>query len=375
MRVPFLDLKKQNQLIREELDAAYTRVMDSGWFVTGKELEAFEQEFAAYSNTKYCIGVGNGLDALQLLLRAHGVGQNDEVIVPSNTFIATWLAVSQTGAKPIPVEPDITTHNINPVLIENAITSRTRAIMPVHLYGQPADMDSINSIADKHGLIVIEDAAQSQGALYKGRPSGSLGHAAGTSFYPGKNLGAYGDGGAVLTNDASIAEKVMQLRNYGSKVKYQHDIAGFNCRLDEMQAAFLRAKLRLLEQWNQRRKEVATLYTELLGGIEEITLPWINEGSESVWHLYVIRSKQRDALKEYLSSHGIDTVIHYPIPPHKQECYRGQYTESLQIAEQLAGEVLSLPMSPVLSDEEVHYVASAIRSFHERTTRKLHLQK
>lgn len=363
MHVPFLDLNKQNQLIRNKLDDAYKRVMDSGWFVTGKELEAFEHEFAAYSNTKYCVGVGNGLDALQLLLRAYDIGPNDEVIVPSNTFIATWLAVSQTGAKPVPVEPEITTHNINPLLIESAITSRTKAIMPVHLYGQPADMDAINAIAAKHGLIVIEDAAQSQGALYKGRSSGSLGHAAGTSFYPGKNLGAYGDGGAVLTDNAEIADKVIQLRNYGSKVKYQHDIAGFNCRLDEMQAAFLRAKLGVLDQWNNRRKEVAALYTGLLSDIKDIVLPAINEGSESVWHLYVIRSKQRDALKEHLASVGIDTVIHYPIPPHQQQCYRSQYPESLPIAEQLAGEVLSLPMSPVLTDEDVNYVASAIQKF------------
>lgn len=363
MRVSFLDLKKQNQLIRKELDAAYNRVMDSGWFVTGKELEAFEHEFAAYSNTKYCIGVGNGLDALQLLLRAYEIGQNDEVIVPSNTFIATWLAVSQTGAKPIPVEPDITTHNIDTTLIENAITDRTRAIIPVHLYGQPADMDAINAIAEKYGLIVIEDTAQSQGALYKGKLAGSIGHAAGTSFYPGKNMGAYGDGGAVLTNDETIADKVTQLRNYGSKIKYQHDIAGFNTRLDEMQAAFLRAKLRVLDQWNQRRKEIASLYTEILEGIEGVTLPLIKRGSDPVWHLYVIRSKQRDAIKEYLASEGIDTVIHYPIPPHQQKCYRRQYSKNLPIADQLAGEVLSLPMSPVLSDDEVCYVASCIKGF------------
>lgn len=363
MQVSFLDLNKQNLLIRKQLDAAYKRVMDSGWFVTGKELEAFEQEFAAFSNAKYCVGVGNGLDALQLLLRAYDIGANDEVIVPSNTFIATWLAVSQTGAKPIPVEPDTATHTIDPELIEAAISSRTRAIMPVHLYGQTADMDAINAVAKKYGLIVIEDAAQSQGALYNGKPSGSLGDAAGTSFYPGKNLGAYGDGGAVLTNDASIAEKVMQLRNYGSKVKYQHDMAGFNSRLDEMQAAFLRVKLSVLDQWNKRRQEVAALYTELLDGIDEITLPSIREGSQSVWHLYVIRSKQRDALKEYLASLGIDTVIHYPIPPHQQECYREQYPDSQPVAEQLASEVLSLPMSPVLSDDEVSYVASAIRHF------------
>ncbi|WP_339641374.1 DegT/DnrJ/EryC1/StrS family aminotransferase [uncultured Porticoccus sp.] len=365
MQVPFLDLNKQNQQIRKELDAAYKRVMDSGWFVTGSELEAFEQEFATFSNVKFCIGVGNGLDALQLLLRAYEVGPNDEVIVPSNTFIATWLAVSQTGAKPVPVEPETTTHNIDPSLIESAITSRTRAIMPVHLYGQPADMDPINKIAEKYGLIIIEDAAQAQGAMYKGQPAGSLGHAAGTSFYPGKNLGAYGDGGAVLTNDVVVAEKVRKLRNYGSKIKYQHDITGFNCRLDEIQAAFLRVKLAVLGQWNNRRREVANLYSELLGDIEGITLPWLKEGCDSVWHLYVIRTKQRDALKEHLASLGIDTVIHYPIPPHLQGCYCEQYSENLPIAEQLAKEVLSLPMSPVLSDKEAGYVASSIRKFIE----------
>ena len=341
--------------------------MDSGWFVTGSELEAFEQEFATFSNVKFCIGVGNGLDALQLLLRAYEVGPNDEVIVPSNTFIATWLAVSQTGAKPVPVEPDTTTHNIDPSLIESAITSRTRAIMPVHLYGQPADMDPINKIAEKYGLIIIEDAAQAQGAMYKGQPAGSLGHAAGTSFYPGKNLGAYGDGGAVLTNDAIVAEKVRKLRNYGSKIKYQHDIAGFNCRLDEMQAAFLRVKLAVLGQWNNRRKVVANRYTEILVDQTKIVLPRLKDGCDSVWHLYVIRTKQRDALKEHLAKLGIDTVIHYPIPPHLQACYQEQYTGSLPIAEQLASEVLSLPMSPMLSDKEVDYVASSVREFIEHS--------
>tara|TARA_R110001599_G_scaffold77568_2_gene211471 strand:- start:1327 stop:2046 length:720 start_codon:yes stop_codon:yes gene_type:complete len=237
--------------------------------------------------------------------------------------------------------------------------------MPVHLYGQPADMDPINKIAEKYGLIIIEDAAQAQGAMYKGQPAGSLGHAAGTSFYPGKNLGAYGDGGAVLTNDVVVAEKVRKLRNYGSKIKYQHDITGFNCRLDEIQAAFLRVKLAVLGQWNNRRREVANLYSELLGDIEGITLPWLKEGCDSVWHLYVIRTKQRDALKEHLASLGIDTVIHYPIPPHLQGCYCEQYSENLPIAEQLAKEVLSLPMSPVLSDKEAGYVASSIRKFIE----------
>jgi dTDP-4-amino-4,6-dideoxygalactose transaminase len=365
MQVPFLDLNKQNQLIRRELDAAYKRVMDSGWFVNGNELKAFEQEFATYSNAEFCIGVGNGLDALKLLLIAYKIGSNHEVIVPSNTFIATWLAVSQSGAKPIPVEPDIATHNINPSLIESAITNRTRAIMPVHLYGQPAEMDSINDIAEKYGLIVIEDAAQAQGALYKGQPTGSLGQAAGTSFYPGKNLGAYGDGGAILTNNATVAETVRQLRNYGSKVKYQNDLAGFNSRLDEIQAALLRVKLRVLKQWNERRKEVADRYSEALSDLNEIVLPQLQKGCASAWHLYVIRTKQRDALKAYLASLGIDTVVHYPTPPHLLGCYRDQYTESLPITEQLANEVLSLPISPVLSDKEIEYVASSVRKFLE----------
>ncbi|MDT8283004.1 MAG: DegT/DnrJ/EryC1/StrS family aminotransferase, partial [Gammaproteobacteria bacterium] len=239
MQVPFLDLGLLHQPIRKSLDLAYHRVMDSGWFIMGPELEAFEAEFAQYCEVKHCVGVGNGLEALHLLLRAYEIGRGDEVIVPSNTFIATWLAVTECGATPIPVEPDIATHNIDPALVANAITSRTRAIIPVHLYGQPADMDPIKDLATNHGLIVIEDAAQAHGARYKGRRAGSLGHAAATSFYPGKNLGALGDGGAVLTNDDVIADKVKQLRNYGSTVKYQHNIAGYNSRLDEMQAAFL----------------------------------------------------------------------------------------------------------------------------------------
>jgi dTDP-4-amino-4,6-dideoxygalactose transaminase len=360
--VPFLDLGRLHQSIREPLDEAYHRVVDSGWFIMGPELEAFEAEFAQYCEVKHCIGVGNGLEALHLLLRAYGIGPGDEVIVPSNTFIATWLAVTECGAIPVPVEPDIDTHNIDPALIAAAITSRTRAIMPVHLYGQPADMDPINALAAKHGLIVIEDAAQAQGARYKGRRAGSLGHAAATSFYPGKNLGALGDGGAVLTNDDAIAEKVKQLRNYGSKVKYQHDLAGYNSRLDEMQAAFLRAKLTVLDEWNARRKDIATQYSTLLAGTS-IVLPFVPEYAEPVWHLYVIRSKQRDALKAHLEQQGVATVIHYPIPPHRQACYQSYQAENLHIAEILAEEVLSLPMSPAMSIEEVECVAHAIATF------------
>lgn len=362
MQVPFLELGRLNQLIRPQLDAAYQRVMDSGWFIMGPELAAFESEFANYSGTKHCVGVGNGLEALHLLLRAYGIGPGDEVIVPSNTFIATWLAVSQCGATPVPVEPDINTNNIDPALIEAAITPKTRAIMPVHLYGQPADMDAINALARRHRLVVIEDAAQAQGAKYKGRRVGSLGDAAGTSFYPGKNLGSLGDSGAVLTNDDAIADKVRRLRNYGSAVKYQHDIAGYNSRLDEFQAAFLREKLKVLDEWNTKRKEIATTYSSLLGA-SDCVLPFVPEFAEPVWHLYVIRSNQRDELKAHLEKNGISTVIHYPIPPHKQACYPRHERFSLPIAEKLAKEVLSLPMSPDLRDDEIKQVCKAVRSF------------
>jgi dTDP-4-amino-4,6-dideoxygalactose transaminase len=363
--VPFLDLGRLHQAIREPLDAAYRRVLDSGWFIMGPELEAFESEFAQYCEVKHCVGVGNGLEALHLLLRAYGVGPGDEVIVPSNTFIATWLAVTECGATPVPVDPCIDTHNIDPALISNAITSRTRAIIPVHLYGQPADMDPISALAAKHGLIVIEDAAQAHGARYKGRCAGSLGHAAATSFYPGKNLGGLGDGGAVLTNDDTIAGKVRHLRNYGSKIKYQHDLIGYNSRLDEMQAAFLRAKLVMLDEWNARRREIAAQYSKILAGAH-IDVPRVPEYAESVWHLYVIRSKHRDKLKAYLEEQGVSTVIHYPVPPHLQVCYQEFKGHTLPIAVMLAEEVLSLPMSPALKAEEVELVARTIVTFSPR---------
>jgi dTDP-4-amino-4,6-dideoxygalactose transaminase len=306
--------------------------------------------------------VANGLEALHLLFRAYGIGEGDEVIVPSNTFIATWLAVSQAGAKPVPVEPDIQTHNIDPSKIESAITKRTKTIIPVHLYGQPADMDQINEIASRYGLIVIEDAAQAQGARYNGRRAGSLGHAAATSFYPGKNLGALGDGGAVLTNDDEVADKVKQLRNYGSKLKYQHDLAGYNSRLDEMQAAFLRVKLSVLDEWNESRRTVANQYSTLLAEAK-IGLPFVPNYANPVWHLYVIRTKQRDALKAYLEEHGVTTVIHYPTPPHKQICYKDLEGCKLPIAELLANEVLSLPMYPFLNNDEIEFISDTIHEF------------
>lgn len=366
MQIPFLDLGRLHQPIRPQLDAAYRRVMDSGWFITGPELVAFESEFAAYSEVKYCVGVGNGLEALHLLLCAYDIGFGDEVIVPSNTFIATWLAVSQCGAIPIPAEPNPKTHNIDPAGIAAVITPRTRAIMPVHLYGQPADMDPINELAAKYGLLVIEDAAQAQGARYKGRRVGSLAHAAGTSFYPGKNLGALGDGGAVLTNDDAIADKVYRLRNYGSRIKYQHELAGYNSRLDELQSAFLREKLKVLDEWNFKRREVASTYSTLLEGCK-CSLPFVPEFAEPVWHLYVICCKKRNALKVYLEEEGISTVIHYPIPPHRQVCYSDRCDHKLLIADALATEVLSLPMSPDLQIDEIQRVCEVMQNFNERS--------
>ena len=360
--VPFLDLKRLHGPIRDSLQAAFCRVMDSGWFVMGPELEALEADFAKYCQVRHCVGVGNGLEALHLLLQAYGIGSGDEVIVPSNTFIATWLAVSECGAIPVAVEPNPLTHTIDPIKLGEAITPRTRAIIPVHLYGQVADMDPINAQAAIHDLVVIEDAAQAQGACYKGRRAGSLGHAAATSFYPGKNLGALGDGGAVLTNDASIAAKIRQLRNYGSTVKYRHEVMGFNSRLDEMQAAFLRVKLTVLDRWNERRREIATQYSALLRDTDVI-LPYVPDYAEPVWHLYVVRSEKREELKSHLGLCGVSTAIHYPIPPHLQQCYREHCQSDFPIAEMLSREVLSLPMSPVLDSDDVAQVVAAIADF------------
>lgn len=359
MKIPFLELTRLHQEIHEPLQTAFNRVLDSGHFIMGPELEAFEAEFAEYCGVKHCLGVGNGLDAIHLLLRAYKIGPGDEVIVPSNTFIATWLAVSQCGATPVPVEPQIDTHNIDPDLIASAITPRTRAILAVHLYGQTADMDRINAIAERYNLIVIEDAAQAHGAEYKGRRVGSLGKAAATSFYPGKNLGALGDGGAVLTDDDGIAAEVKQLRNYGSSVKYQHDTAGYNSRLDEMQAAFLRVKLKHINDWNARRQKIAQHYSNGLCHAD-IIRPVVPAWATPVWHLYVIRSQQRDKLKAHLEQHGVSTVIHYPIAPHLQRCYAEYAKHTLPIAKTLSSEVLSLPISPTTSIEEAQYVIERI---------------
>lgn len=361
MNVPFLNLTRLHDSLADSLQSAFSRVMTSGNFILGHEVGAFEKEFAEYCSVDHCIGVANGLDALHLLLLAYGIGSGDEVIVPSNTFIATWLAVTQCGATPVAVEPDENTHNIDPSLIEAAITSSTRAIIPVHLYGQTADMDAINAVAAKHGLVVIEDAAQAQGARYHKRRACSLGHAAATSFYPGKNLGALGDGGAVLTNDADIAQKVRVLRNYGSVIKYQHELVGYNSRLDEMQAAFLRAKLDMLDECNEKRRVIAAHYS---AGIKNpgITLPIYHTWAEPVWHLYVIRCQQRDALQKHLADNGIGTVIHYPTPPHLQSCY-SPWPQELPLAEKLAREVLSLPLSPLQTEAETQIVINAVNHF------------
>jgi dTDP-4-amino-4,6-dideoxygalactose transaminase len=364
MNVPFADLKSSHLELRVELEGAFRRVLESGWYILGREVEAFEREFAAYCGVRNCVGVGNGLDALHLILRAYGVGAGDEVIVPSNTYIATWLAVSYSGATPVPVEPVEATYNINPERIEAAITSRTKAIMPVHLYGQPADMDAINGIAARYGVKVVEDAAQAHGARYKGLRTGGLGDAAGFSFYPGKNLGALGDGGAVTTNDDQLAERVRQLRNYGSRVKYHNERKGFNSRLDELQAALLSVKLGRLDQWNNARGAIARTYLQALEG-RGLILPFAPEGIDPVWHLFVVRSGQRDSLQEHLKRAGVDTMIHYPVPPHLQPAYSelGYRPGDFPISERIHKEALSLPMFHNMSEDQLARVIAVTSAF------------
>jgi dTDP-4-amino-4,6-dideoxygalactose transaminase len=371
MNIPFLELKPAYLELKDEFDAAYHRVMDSGWYLLGHELEAFESEFAQYCGARHCRGVGNGLDAIHLILRGYDIGPGDEVIVPSHTFIATWLGVTFAGATPVPVEVNPQTYNLDPERIEAAITPRTKAILPVHLYGQTADMDPILKIARRHNLKVIEDAAQAQGARYKGHRAGSLGDATAFSFYPGKNLGAFSDAGAVTTNDPQLAERMTRLRNYGSKIKYQHEEAGLNSRMDELQAAFLRIKLRHLDEWNARRSKIANIYLSQLSTLNsQLILPHVPEWAESVWHLFVIRHPQRDALQKKLTEAGIGTLIHYPVPPHRSDAYStlrppssgssGQW--SLPVAEQLASTVLSLPIGPHLSNEMTGKVIRAVNA-------------
>jgi dTDP-4-amino-4,6-dideoxygalactose transaminase len=364
LKVPFLDFVGPYEELKPELDAAYERFMRSAWYILGKECEAFEQEFAAYCGSKYCVGVGNGLEALHLLLRAYGVGRGDEVIVPSNTYIATWLAVSYAEATVVPVECDPRTYNLDPSRIEAALTPRTKAIMPVHLYGQTAEMDAIMTIAAKHGLKVIEDNAQAQGARCRGRRTGALGHAAGHSFYPGKNLGAFGDGGAITTDDGEIADRVRTLRNYGSKKKYYNEVRGYNSRLDEMQAALLRVKLKVLDDWNQRRAKVAQRYLKEIKPAPGLVLPLVPDWAEPVWHLFVIRHPKRDDLQQKLTAAGIGTLIHYPVPAHLSGAYAdaGWKRGDFPLAENAADTVLSLPIGPHITTEQVGMVIDALNA-------------
>lgn len=360
MTVPFLDLGATYAELQPQLDAAWHRVMASGHYMLGGELDAFEQEFAHFCGARYCVGVANGLDALRMALLGYGIGPGDEVIVPSNTYIATWLAVSYSGATPVPVEPRLETANLDPERIENAITSRTRAVIPVHLYGQPAEMDAINRLASLHGLRVIEDAAQAHGAQWRGRPVGSLGDAAGFSFYPGKNLGCYGDGGAVVTNDPDLADRVRVLRNYGSRRKYYNECRGINSRLDELQAALLRVRLKVLNEWNSRRSRVADSYRKAIGNG---CLPVVAAGADPVWHLFVVRHPERDLLQMRLADQGIGTLIHYPVPPHLSEAYADMKFRpgDFPIAERLANSVLSLPISPHMNQDQVDEVTMSLR--------------
>ena len=361
MKVPFLSLPPVYEELGGALDEAFRRVMRSGWFILGEEVRAWEEEFAGYCGGAHCVGVASGLDALVLALRAWDVGPGDEVIVPSNTYIATWLAASHVGARPVPVEPDEATYNVDPARIEAAITPRTRAIIPVHLYGQAADMAPIMEIAARFGLHVLEDAAQAAGARYRGKRAGVLGHAAAFSFYPGKNLGAFGDTGGVVTDDAALAERLRRLRNYGSTVKYHNEEKGFNSRLDELQAALLRVRLASLDEWNRRRQRVAQRYLEGLRGTP-LTLPVTAEGNEHTWHLFVVRSRLRDALKKALDDAGVGTLIHYPVPPHLQPAYAemGLARGAFPLSEAMHDSVLSLPMWPQLTDAEVDFVIDRV---------------
>lgn len=365
MRIPFLSFSPQHDPLRTDILAAIAAVYDKQWYVLGDQVREFEAAYARFNEVQHCVGVANGLDALQLALEALQVGPGDEVLVPSNTYIATWLAVSFVGATPVPVEPDPATYNLDPRQLEAAITPRTKGIMPVHLYGQACEMGPILAVAQKHGLWVVEDNAQSQGAQWEGGLTGSFGDVNATSFYPGKNLGALGDAGAITTNRADLATRIQTLRNYGSQRKYYNEIIGHNSRLDELQAAVLNVKLPHLTAWTRQRQEVARWYHEQLAGIEDLVLPTVADGATHVYHLYVVRTQHRDALQQHLTEQDIGTLIHYPIPPHRQEAYAhlrmpaGTYP----IAEELAATSLSLPMWPGMQPSDVAAVADAVRGF------------
>ncbi len=364
MSIPFLDLRAVQLSQADELRAAFDQVLNSGWYIMGEQLKQFEREYAAYCEAADCVGVANGLDALVLVLRALDVGPGDEVIVPSNTYIATWLAATQVGATLVPVEPVEGTYNLDPAHLERAITARTKVILPVHLYGQPAELGPILDVARRHGVKVVEDAAQAHGARYRGRRLGAHGDAVCWSFYPGKNLGALGDGGAVTTNDPVIADRLRVLRNYGSRVKYQNEVVGYNSRLDELHAAFLRVKLTALDGQNAQRTRIAADYLNGLKDLSQLVLPTVAEGCEPVWHLFVVRHPRRDELAKLLQADGVGTMIHYPVPPHLQPAYSSlQLGEgTFPISEAAHREVLSLPMGPTQTPEQTATVIQAVRS-------------
>jgi dTDP-4-amino-4,6-dideoxygalactose transaminase len=366
MNIPFLSFTGQNNLIEAEIRAAFERVFQNKWYILGKEVTDFEHAYAQYNQVQHCIGVANGLDALHIALKTLGIGNGNEVITPSNTFIATWLAISQTGATIVPVEPDPGTFTIDVNRLEAAITPKTKVIMPVHLYGQACQMDAIMQIARKHNLFVIEDNAQAQGCTYNGKLTGSFGNINATSFYPTKNLGAYGDAGALTTDDPDLALKANLIRNYGSEKKYYNEVIGVNSRLDEMQAAFLSVKLKYLNGWLDERKQIAAAYTEKLAGIPGLILPVTAPGADHVYHLYVIRTSKRDELEQYLHSKGIGTGIHYPVAPHLQKAYQhlGYKKGDFPIAETMAETCISLPLNPGMSAEEIDYVCSHVRNFY-----------
>jgi dTDP-4-amino-4,6-dideoxygalactose transaminase len=367
MNVPFLSFEATNLQIRVEIEKAFSEFLESGWYILGEQVKKFELEYAAFNEVNHCIGVSNGLDALHIALRTLGIKPGDEIIIPSNTYIATVLPISYIGAVPVFTEPDINTFNIDPSKIEAVITSRTKAIMPVHLYGQACDMEAIMSIAKKYNLFVIEDNAQSHGATFKGKFTGSFGHINGTSFYPGKNLGALGDAGAVTTNDALLASRAAVLRNYGSQRKYYNEVIGYNMRLDECQAAFLSVKLKYLDEWTRQRCQVATSYNQKLEGIGDLVLPSTNSNATHVYHVYVVRTKSRDSLQQYLSKNGIGTLIHYPVPPHLQEAYAHlNYKKGdFPIAEQISETCLSLPLWPGMTNDDIDNVVHAICTFYK----------
>lgn len=367
MKIPFLSFESSNKQIRAEILSSFEHFFDNSWYVLGDQLKHFEQKYAAFNNVEHCVGLSNGLDALHLALRSLGIGKGDEVIVPSNTYIATVLAVSYVGATPIFVEPNINTYNIDAAKVKEAITSKTKAIIPVHLYGQACEMEPIMAMAKKHNLFVVEDNAQSQGASYKGKLTGSWGNINGTSFYPGKNLGALGDAGAVTTDNKELALKVTFLRNYGSHKKYYNEAIGFNMRLDECQAGFLSIKLKYLKEWTMQRQEIAGWYNKALKNIGDLTLPSVAQNATHVYHVYVVRTKYRDELQKHLNDNGIGTLIHYPIPVHLQKAYQhlGFKKGDLPIAEEIAATCLSLPVWPGMRKAQVKSIALAIKKFNK----------